>query len=262
MTYNLDLATLQNGYEWAKARSKLNAMAYSLFLLIVTLCNPEMKNPNSAPKARSSISEKPKNLFLSLIGQLTEVIDVCKYHEVKEGRRTYAKLIENGLSAMKSWIMGDLSKSGQHVEAVAIQAALLTSPSLEAFIPTFFGAFIGIQLLGMDQSKYSDITELLVQSLTRMNTFCWARVLTDFLISCLERYVGKIDVKWSCATTSVEAARHLQLLANASGAVFPSGNNVGHFSTGGHHFSGGGSEGHFGGVAGTSEGTTTGIISM
>jgi len=31
MTYNLDLATLQNGYEWAKARSKLNG----IFLIFI-----------------------------------------------------------------------------------------------------------------------------------------------------------------------------------------------------------------------------------
>jgi len=46
-----------------------------------------------------------------------------------------------------------------------IQAALFTSPTLEAFIPTFFGAFFGIQLLEIDQ------------------------------IFRLERYVGKIDLR-------------------------------------------------------------------
>jgi hypothetical protein len=63
VTYNLDLATLQNGYEWAKSCGKLNAMAYTLFLLIVTLCNPEMKNSNA--KTRTSIQEKQKNFTKS-----------------------------------------------------------------------------------------------------------------------------------------------------------------------------------------------------
>jgi len=214
---------------------------------------------------RTSIQEKQKNILLSLHGQLTEVIEVSKYREVKEGRRTYSKLIDNGLAAMKAWIINDVTKSGQHVETAAVQAALLTSPSLEAFIPTFFGAFVGIQLLAVDQSKYSDVTELLIQSLTRMNSFCWARVLTDFLISSLERFVGKLDIKWPFSVASTEAAnRHLQLLANASGSVFNSPNNGGiHFNTtGGNHFNGtGGDGGHLSNQT-VNEATTAGIISM
>jgi len=262
VTYNLDLSTLQNGYEWAKAHRKFNVLAYTQFLLIITSCNPEIKNPNSSSKLRMSNQEKQKSILLSLHAQLTEVIEVSKYREVKDGRRTYARLIDNGLAAMKSWITSDPAKSGQYVETAAIQAALLTAPSLEAFIPTYFAAFVGIQLLGVDQAKYNDVTELLVISLTRMSVFCWARVLTDFLISTLERFVGKLDIKWPYSAASTDN-RHLQLLANASGSMFNSPNNGVHYNTtGGNHFNGtgGGDGGHLSNPTG--EATTAGIISM
>jgi len=264
VTYNLDLSTLQSGYEWAKAHRKFNVLAYTLFLLIVTSCNPEIKNPNSSSKLRMSNQEKQKNILLSLHAQLTEVIEVSKYREVKDGRRTYSKLIDNGLAAMKSWIMNDPAKSVQHVETAAIQAALLTSPTLEAFIPTYFAAFVGIQLLGIEQAKYCDVdvAELLILSLTRMTTFCWARALTDFLISNLERFVGKLDIKWPYSATPDN--RHLQLLANASGSMFNSPNNGVHYNTsGGNHFNGGGGDGgHMSNPSGNDVATTAGIISM
>jgi len=263
VTYNLDLPTLQNGWEWAKARGRLNAMAYTVFLLIVTLCNPEMKSANATAKTRTTVQEKQKSLLLPLHGQLSEAIEVSKYREVKDGRRTYAKLIDNSLDGMKAWINGDVTKAGQHVEAAAIQAALLTSPNIEAFIPTFFAAFVGMQLLGIDQAKYADVTELLVQSIARMHTFGWARVLTDFVISTLERFVGKVDVKWVGAAAATQsyaeanaAKRHLQLLASAGMGIFgPSGGPIG------GHFNPSSTEGHFNAPI-SSDSTNTGIISM
>jgi len=204
ITYNLDLATLQSGYEWAKAHSRLNTMAYSLFLIIFTLCNPEVKNG----KSRSTVQEKQKSLLLSLCNQLNEVIDVSKYREIKQGGRTYAKLIDNGLASLKFWLTGDMQKAGQCVEVSAIQSALLSSPGLESFIPTFFAAFVGIQLISMDPAKFSDVTELLLLSITKMHVFRWARILTDFLICSMEHLVGKVDISWDDTNSEEDLARH------------------------------------------------------
>jgi len=120
-----------------------------------------------------------------------------------------------------------------------------------------------MQLLGIDHNKYSDTIEFIIQSIARMNSFCWARVLTDFLISTLERFVGKVDIKWvgSSASESAAAAanRHLQLLASASGALFGSNNGVHFNAVGSGHFGPPVGGEHFGG---NNEATTAGIISM
>jgi len=196
ITYNLDLMTLESGFEWAKTRGRSHAMAYTLFLLIITMCNPEIKYPHSIAKIRQSIQEKHKNLFLSLFTQLTEVLDRSKYREVKDSRRNYSKLIDNGLGAIKAWVVSDFAKASQHVEAAAIQATLIISPSLEAFIPTYFAAFVAMRMLEIDQAKFSDLAEMLIHSISRNNSFRWARTLTDFIVLTLERHVGKIDVQW------------------------------------------------------------------
>jgi len=196
ITYNLDLITLESGFEWAKTRGRSHAMAYTLFLLIITMCNPEIKTPHSIAKIRQSIQEKHKNVFLSLFTQLTEVLDRAKYREVKDSRRNYSKLVDNGLGAIKAWVLADYTKATQHVEAAAIQASLIISPTLEAFIPTYFAAFVAMRMLEMDQVKFSDLAEMLIHSISRTNSFRWARPLTDFIVLTLERHVGKIDVQW------------------------------------------------------------------
>jgi hypothetical protein len=227
ITYNLDLMTLESGFDWAKTRGRSHAMAYTLFLLIITMCNPEIKHPHSIAKIRQSIQEKHKNLFLSLYTQLTEVLDRSKYREVKDSRRNYSKLIDNGLGAIRAWALSDFPKATQHVEAAAIQSALILSPALEAFIPTYFAAFVAMQMLVVDQAKFADLAEMLIHSISRTNSFRWARTLTDFIVLTLERHVGKIDVQWY--TSSQEEwspTKVAQLLSG--GHLF---NNGPHFPT-------------------------------
>jgi len=196
ITYNLDLVTLESGYEWAKTRGLSYAMAYTLFLLIITMINPEINNLNAVAKIRYSIQEKHKNLLLCLFTQLTEVLERSKYRDVKDNRRTYAKLLDNGLGAIKSWILSDFTQATIHVESAAIQAALITTPSLEAFIPTYFATFVAMQMISFDKSKFADLAEILIQCISRINSMRWARPLTDFIVLALERYVGRIHVDW------------------------------------------------------------------
>jgi len=106
------------------------------------------------------------------------------------------KLIDNGLGAIKAWVLADYAKATQHLEAVAIQASLILNPTLEAFIPTYFSAFVAMRMLDIDQAKFSDLAEMLIHSISRTNSFRWARTLTDFIVLTLERHVGKIDVQW------------------------------------------------------------------
>lgn len=154
LTYNMNIATLENGFEWAKAREKQSMMAYSLCLLISTLCTPD-----SFFKANVPFEDPVHRLVLDLFSQLEATIDNARHRDVCEGLRTYRKLVDYGLASMKCWLTGNYTQAGEYIEETAIQAALISKPSMEAFVPLYLASFVSLQLSQKSQGMSLSITE-------------------------------------------------------------------------------------------------------
>lgn len=220
LTYNANIATLENGFEWAKIREKQPMMAYSLCLLISALCTPDCFYKGNAP-----VEEHLHRLLLDLFGQLESTIETARYREVTEGSRTYRKLVDYGLAAMKCWLMGNYTQAGEYIEETAIQAALISSPSMEAFVPLYLASFVSLQLSQKSQGMsllllslssyyfltglalsgkctngiletFRDLSEIILRALVRVTSFRWARSLIDIHISFFDSSLG-----WSSGIT-------------------------------------------------------------
>jgi hypothetical protein len=141
LTFNMNIATLENGFEWAKLREKQPMMAYSLCLLISALCTPDHFFKGTVP-----LEEHLHRLLLDLFTQLEGTIEKARYRDVREGNRTYRKLVDYGLASMKFWLMGNYTQAGEYIEETAIQAALITTPTMESFVPLYLASFVSLQL--------------------------------------------------------------------------------------------------------------------
>eukprot|EP01125_Pyxidicula_operculata_P001681 TRINITY_DN1151_c0_g1_i1.p1 TRINITY_DN1151_c0_g1~~TRINITY_DN1151_c0_g1_i1.p1 ORF type:complete len:755 (-),score=134.34 TRINITY_DN1151_c0_g1_i1:2026-4290(-) len=191
LTFNLDLATLQNGYEWAKTRGRVHIVVHTLFLLVTTLSNPEVKLGIAAKQHSHAKSEDQKSLLIALLGQLGDLMEMLSIKSLSQGRRSYSKLVDNGFNAMKLWLNGNTEGAASCVDTVVVQVALFQELKMECYIPLFFSALVAVQLLFIDTSKYSDISELLIRKLLSIVEFSWARSLVNFLSKSLEAFSGE-----------------------------------------------------------------------
>lgn len=195
LTYNLDIATLRAGFEWAKQRGRRDVQIYSLFLWIMTLCTPELHKFNEKPASGSSnqqqiIADQLREHLLGLFRDMKSLVEEARYKQVYDGNRSYRKLVEEGLLAMEFWLIGNKEDAAAHASRATIQASLFDSPKFPALVPIYFAAYVNLQMTAVDVDKYADQAELCIRAFSRICNFRWARILADFLTSALEQTTG------------------------------------------------------------------------
>jgi hypothetical protein len=195
LTYNLDIATLRAGFEWAKQRGRRDVQIYSLFLWIMTLCTPELHKFNEKPASGSSnqqqiIQDQLREHLLGLFRDMKGLVEEARYKQVYDGNRSYRKLVEEGLLAMEFWLIGNKEDAAAHASRATIQASLFESPKFPALVPIYFAAYVNLQMTAVDVDKYADQAELCIRAFSRICNFRWARILADFLTSALEQTTG------------------------------------------------------------------------
>jgi len=194
LTYDPNLGTLENGLEWAKLRDKKQMMAYSLCLLISTLCTSQ-----SLFNSGAQVTEQLQRLLLDLFSQLESTIETANFRATTstEGSRTYTKLIDYGLNSMKCWLLGNHTKAGEYLEETALQAALFPSPSVEAFVPLYLASFVSLQLSQNHQVTFRDLTEIILLALVRIGPFRWARPIIDHHLNLFDSTMAWSGSFWS-----------------------------------------------------------------
>eukprot|EP01121_Diplochlamys_sp_Union-15-3_P014836 TRINITY_DN478_c0_g1_i1.p1 TRINITY_DN478_c0_g1~~TRINITY_DN478_c0_g1_i1.p1 ORF type:complete len:290 (+),score=35.69 TRINITY_DN478_c0_g1_i1:98-967(+) len=192
LTFHRDQKTLQNGYRFAKYRSRNELEIFALFLKVITLCAPEIIT-DASHQTHFQPELRIDSETHGLVKNIKTLLSAPSYKGSQTfDERGYRTIIDSGLAAMQGWLNNaSPAQIESYLNITALQAGLLKNPEFAALVPLFFATFVSIQLTFSEKNKFADLAEYYLRSICKIKMYKWTRVLTDFFNNTLKSLTGK-----------------------------------------------------------------------